>query len=106
MGRLDAILAYSRSIASMPRMGFVYAICDVDGVPVYVGCSTQPKLRYLQHKRAGKHRELWLWLARNWRWHTFEILDQYSGIRAMHDAEHEYIRYLMPRFNRAGLPRA
>lgn len=96
MGRLSRVLEHA---ANQPHW-FVYAICDKDGKPVYIGSTSNPERRYLQH-RAGPQtrwqRPLRAWVSANQ--HQFEVLDTFPCKRDMLDAEREYIAYLRPAFN-------
>ena len=96
MGRLDRILQLDRSL----RKFHVYCISDMFLRPVYVGSSIQPAYRHKQHKISSQHPALRSWLAINSYSHTFEVLDSFHTREDMLGAEHEYIQYLEPRFNR------
>lgn len=96
--RLDVALAFGKTL----RRYHVYAICDADRQPVYVGMTLYPERRYRQHRSSRSHHPaLRDWIIRNMYAHTFEVLDSYMTSKEMREAEREYIQYLMPQFNRA-----
>ena len=101
MGRLDRALEFAHAFPDY----FIYAVCDDAGVPMYVGCTSDPVERWTAHLTDKTHQQpLRKWIAKHP--HRFEVLasawhkDEALGI------EREYIAALAPPFNNAHAPLA
>jgi predicted GIY-YIG superfamily endonuclease len=82
----------------------IYAILAEDGVPVYVGCTSELKTRAKQHKCASDNRELRQWIRSRPCPPVYAVVGLISDRDKALRVELAYIRSLLPEFNKNAGP--